>query len=414
MAAAFGLLRPQLAAISAARCRSSVSLVNTSMQYQSWCFVCCIPTQPDVRMFAGKSLQKKAPEVEPEIVPEYPDDDDGDFDPMAGLTAGVQRRVLALKKVQTKADELAKQFAIDQAKLQAEYMMKFGEVLQLQLRDGGHAATFFSSPLWDERKSIVTGEANVDNFDVPDDGSKDEGKIPEFWLTALRNTDRIGAYITERDAEVLKYLEDIRIEVLTGEDRGFKLLFHFAPNPYLRNKVLEKTYELEADVEVVPKRFLGCPLEWTNPSMDPTVEQIKKRVKEAKGAKGAKPTFTTESQPCESFFNFFDPPAIPDSPDAMADDEMDSLQEELSTDYEIGVTIKDSVIPRAVEWFTGELAGLGDEDYGEEFEDDYPEEEEEEEPEPMRRGNYNNYNDNNKFNNNNKNNKNNNNDNRRR
>ncbi|KAL6756588.1 nucleosome assembly protein-domain-containing protein [Haematococcus lacustris] len=392
MAAAFGLLRPQLAAISAARCRSSVSLVNTRLVTP---MLKSSSLLPDVRMFAGKSLQKKAPEVEPEIVPEYPDDDDGDFDPMAGLTAGVQRRVLALKKVQTKADELAKQFAIDQAKLQAEYMMKFG-------------------PLWDERKSIVTGEANVDNFDVPDDGSKDEGKIPEFWLTALRNTDRIGAYITERDAEVLKYLEDIRVEVLTGEDRGFKLLFHFAPNPYLRNKVLEKTYELEADVEVVPKRFLGCPLEWTNPSMDPTVEQIKKRVKEAKGAKGAKPTFTTESQPCESFFNFFDPPAIPDSPDAMADDEMDSLQEELSTDYEIGVTIKDSVIPRAVEWFTGELAGLGDEDY-EEFEDDYPEEEEEEEPEPMRRGNYNNYNDNNKFNNNNKNNKNNNNnDNRRR
>ena len=34
-----------------------------------------------------------------------------------------------------------------------------------------------------------------------------DGPIPEFWLTALANHDKISPYITERDNEVLAYLE---------------------------------------------------------------------------------------------------------------------------------------------------------------------------------------------------------------
>jgi hypothetical protein len=36
---------------------------------------------------------------------------------------------------------------------------------------------------------------------------------------------------------VLKHLVDVRAEVLTGEDTGFKLLFEFEENKFFTNKV---------------------------------------------------------------------------------------------------------------------------------------------------------------------------------
>jgi nucleosome assembly protein 1-like 1 len=45
-----------------------------------------------------------------------------------------------------------------------------------------------------------------------------------------------------------------------------------------------------------------------------------------------------------------DHPQIPSKPEDLEDGELDSLQEELSTDYDIGFAIKDQIIPRAVEW----------------------------------------------------------------
>jgi hypothetical protein len=61
----------------------------------------------------------------------------------------------------------------------------------------------------DERAGIVAGTASVPTFDIPDSEDKDEG-IPEFWLTAMSNHDAIGGLISDRDADVLAYLRDIR------------------------------------------------------------------------------------------------------------------------------------------------------------------------------------------------------------
>lgn len=44
--------------------------------------------------------------------------------------------------------------------------------------------------------------------------------------------------MTERDAEVLSYLADVRVASLTGEEAGsFKLTFSFRDNPFFTNKV---------------------------------------------------------------------------------------------------------------------------------------------------------------------------------
>ncbi len=66
-----------------------------------------------------------------------------------------------------------------------------------------------AGPVEDERAGIVAGTTVVPTFDIPNSDDKDEG-IPEFWLTAMSNHDAIGGLISDRDADVLAYLRDVR------------------------------------------------------------------------------------------------------------------------------------------------------------------------------------------------------------
>jgi len=309
-----------------------------------------------------RTFASQKPAVAPVPEDEFEEDE---FDTLAGLPSAAKRRVMALKDVQKKYDEVNREYLKELALLQSKYQTQF-------------------APLFDERREVVSGAKAVGKYDIEDDNEPDKG-IEEFWLSAFANHDKVGPYITDRDAEVLRYLSDVRAEVLTGEDRGFKLTFTFAENPFFTNKTLEKTYILEPEDDVVPKQFVGCTIDWKE-GQDVTVEQVKKRVKsKGKGAKAA-PAFTVETTPCDSFFNLFDPPQIPTDPAQLGDEQMDELQEELTVDFDVGFAIKDQIIPRAVEWFTGEIAPIPDEDdyYGEdEYEDgaDF-----DDEPAPSARG----------------------------
>ncbi|KXZ54343.1 hypothetical protein GPECTOR_5g425 [Gonium pectorale] len=298
---------------------------------------------------APKGKQPPPPPVEEE----YPEDEEEYMgDPMEELTATQRRRVLAMKDVQKQYDTLHREYLAELAQLQQTYIQKY-------------------APLYDERKEIFSGKkALTDTYGVEDDGEPD-GPLPDFWLNALANHNKIGQFITERDSEVLKYLEDIRSEVLLGEQHGFKLTFHFkADNPHFTNTTLEKVYVLEPEDDVVPKHFTGTAINW-KPGRDVTVEEQKRRVKGGKGDK-AKPAFKVEQVPCDSFFTIFDPPKVPSAEDAntMSEEELEEVEDALSNDFEIGFAIKDQVIPRAVEWFTGEIAPLSGEDYDDEYEEE--------------------------------------------
>lgn len=75
--------------------------------------------------------------------------------------------------------------------------------------------------------------------------------------------------------------------------------------------------------------------------------------------------------PTESFFNFFSPPKAPTEDD---EDAASDIEERLELDYQLGEDIKEKLIPRAIDWFTGEALAfeeLDEEDFDEEdFEDD--------------------------------------------
>jgi nucleosome assembly protein 1-like 1 len=77
--------------------------------------------------------------------------------------------------------------------------------------------------------------------------------------------------------------------------------------------------------------------------------------------------------PTESFFNFFSPPAVPGEDDDAASD----IEERLELDYQLGEDIKEKLIPRAIDWFTGEALAFEEiEDYdGEDLDDEDDEDE---------------------------------------
>lgn len=77
--------------------------------------------------------------------------------------------------------------------------------------------------------------------------------------------------------------------------------------------------------------------------------------------------------PTESFFNFFSPPKAPTDDD---DDAASDIEERLELDYQLGEDIKEKLIPRAIDWFTGEalafeeLDDLEDEQFDEDEDED--------------------------------------------
>ena len=79
-----------------------------------------------------------------------------------------------------------------------------------------------------------------------------------------------------------------------------------------------------------------------------------------------------KARPAESFFNFFTPP-VPPTQDAIDNDEidediLDELDEKLEMDYQLGEDIKEKIVPKAVDYFTGKALEF---DMMEEDDDDY-------------------------------------------
>merc|ERR1712135_47853 len=175
----------------------------------------------------------------------------------------------------------------------------------------------------------------------------------------------------EHDEPILKHLTDIKVHYKENP-MGFILEFFFSPNEYFENTVLVKKYEMKCiPEEEDPFSFegpeihkcKGTVIDWKK-GKNVTVKTIKKKQKHK--SKGSVRTVTKTVQN-DSFFNFFNPPIVSDDPDAEVDDDTRAL---LTADFEIGHYIRESIIPRAVLYFTGE-ALLDDEfDEGEEEEED--------------------------------------------
>ncbi|KAI8529668.1 hypothetical protein RHMOL_Rhmol12G0242400 [Rhododendron molle] len=294
-------------------------------------------------------------------------------DVLETLTPKVRKRVEVLRELQSQHDELEAKFFEERAALEAKYQKLY-------------------EPFYTKRYEVVNG-VEVEGFTTEatmdeEDKEVEEKGVPSFWVTAMKTNEVLAEEISERDEEALKYLKDIKWYRIDNP-KGFKLEFFFDTNPFFKNSVLTKTYHMIDDDEPILEKAIGTEIEWY-PGKCLTQKILKKKPK--KGSKTAKPITKTEN--CESFFNFFNPPQVPEDDDDIDEDTAEELQNQMEQDYDIGSTIRDKIIPHAVSWFTGEAVQgdefedieeddeddvEGDEDEDEEDEDDDEEEDDEEE-----------------------------------
>jgi nucleosome assembly protein 1-like 1 len=282
------------------------------------------------------------------------------------LPTEVKLSIEGLKGIQVEHTKLQNQYKRECLELEKKY-------LQLQ------------QPLFDRRKAIISGSAKPTEEEIlagEAQSAKDDedftplpketdfastaAAIPEFWLTALRNSIGLSDLITDRDASALKHLTNISLAYLsedkdkdqaTGAKPGFTLLFEFSPNEFFENEVLSKTYVYQEEVgysgDFVYDRAIGTEIKWKD-DKDLTKEY---EVKKQRNKTTNRTRFVKKAHPTESFFNFFTPPQLPSDDVIEAGEidpeELEEIEEKLELDYQIGEDLKEKIIPRAVDYFTG-------------------------------------------------------------
>ncbi|CAJ2638035.1 unnamed protein product [Trifolium pratense] len=287
-----------------------------------------------------------------------------------GLSPAVKKRVEVLQEIQDEHDELKEKFLEEKAALEAKYQVLF-------------------QPLYTKRYEIVNGITEVEAegaanetpadakvvamVTTADTAKAEEKGIPSFWLIAMKNNDILAEEITNSDEEALKFLKDIKYTRIDAP-KGFKLEFYFDQNPFFSNSVLKKTYQVVEEDDPILENAIGTEIDWLNGKWLTEKKVIKKKAKI--GSNNAKPINKTET--CESFFNFFDPPEIPENHLNIGEEAVEELQKEMEHDYEIGSEIRDKIIPHAVSWFTGEAA-VGEFDEDDDEDDDLYDEDSEDE-----------------------------------
>ncbi|KAL5039217.1 hypothetical protein BDEG_27303 [Batrachochytrium dendrobatidis JEL423] len=292
------------------------------------------------------------------------------------LPGEVHRRLDALKNLQDEGNVFNVQFRKEVEELEKKYLK-------------------LAIPLYKKRTDIITGAVEPTDSEVerkPDEEEEEEERlpvskenpvkgIPEFWLTALKNMRYISELITEDDEPALAKLVDIKLSYLSSP--GFQLSFVFDNNDYFTNSVLTKAYYMMESEdpsvdEVMFDRAEGCEIDWkAGKDLSVTIEVKKQRHKATNKTRTVK-----KAVPKETFFSFFSPPAPPTEEDEDDEEKFDEYDERIQIDYEIGEMIKDKLIPKAVDWFTGKALEYEDhdeDDYDDEFDGEDDEDDEDEE-----------------------------------
>jgi nucleosome assembly protein 1-like 1 len=297
------------------------------------------------------------------------------------LPAPVKKRLKALKKIQFEATKIEAQFYEEVHQLECKYHTKLEPLYskRVNITKGTHEPTEdeceWPSESEDEEEQTLAKEVNekakLEEEKKKEEEEKDVKGVPQFWLTIFKNVEMIADMVQEADEPALETLYDVTVTFTEKNPMGFTLYFHFSPNDYFNNEVLTKTYELKCEPqEDDPFAFegpeiikcTGSTIDWKK-GKNLTVKQVKKKQKHK--SKGSIRTITKQVK-ADSFFNFFDPPIVPDDPNAEVDEDTQAL---LTVDFEIGHYIRERIVPRAVLFFTGEA--LDDEsDYDEEDEDE--------------------------------------------
>ncbi|KAH9810139.1 hypothetical protein DFH28DRAFT_1132289 [Melampsora americana] len=304
------------------------------------------------------------------------------------LPAPIRQRVDGLNGIQAEHAKIEADFQKDVLELEKKYAHRYGPLYERR-------AEIIAGKIEPSAEEIAAGIKMEEDDQSDDEESGDDAEtpkrtarvpptaeelaqfpkgIPEFWVTALSNHLGISDLITERDQAALKHLEDIRVTYLDGKP-GFKLTFSFGPGAkeFFENEKLEKTYYYQDTVgyagDFVYEKAEGTKILWkTGKDLTVKVETKKQRNKNTNQTRVVKKVV-----PTDSFFTFFSPPTPPAEEDNLSEGEQDDIEQRLELDYQIGEDLKERIIPRAIDFFTGKALRFEeavDDDLSDEFDDD--------------------------------------------
>jgi len=147
-------------------------------------------------------------------------------------------------------------------------------------------------------------------------------KIPNFWVTAFVNHPQISAVLDEEEEECLHYLTTLEVEEFDDIKSGYCIKFHFDENPFFKNDVLSKEFQLGTSGDPTSTSTV---IQWHD-DMDLTKQGKEQQQQQQKeGRKRA-------LEPPRTFFTWFC-----DNADASVDD--------------IAETIKDDMWPNPLQYF---------------------------------------------------------------
>ncbi|KAG5360369.1 putative nucleosome assembly protein [Yarrowia sp. B02] len=343
----------------------------------------------------------------------------GRLNQMAGTSSGyvdslplaVRRRIDGLKALHQQASVVEDEFHKEMLELERKFQAKFApiyadraaviggekEVTEEQVEAGKKYEQERMERMFGVDGDDVEEDEDDEDEDAKEEKEEKEGNEPEpkgipyFWLTAIQNLPGASGLISERDSEALKALLNVRMEYLKDKP-GFVLIFDFAENEFFTNKQLKKSYfyldKVSDTGELMYDHAEGDEIDWKSPEQNLTME-ITKRKQRNKHTKATR--IVEKAVPTESFFTFFSPPKALDEEEEDEDEEVDHEERDnaLQLDYQIGEEIKEQLIPRAVDWFTGfalememehgDMGEFEDEDDDEDDDDEDDDDEDDEE-----------------------------------
>lgn len=295
------------------------------------------------------------------------------------LSSSERAVVLKLKQLQEEHAALSGLFEAAVLRLKLEYEKKY-------------------KPLYQKRLEALTPPpAEEQAADKPPSGTPG---LPCFWLRALKANRLLADIIEDQDEEPLSYLRNIECEwVHPSVDVGssppvkaeagggaphpesFRLVFTFTENPYFEPLTLVKEYRLSTvpggrGAELTSTK--STQIQW-RPEKDVTKRTV---IRKQRNRKTKQTRTVAETVDANSFFNLFVDHEVPsdDKLEQMEEKEVEELQMVVEADYDIGITIRDKIIPRAVDWFLGQVDDDSDfEDYDlndEEFDSEESDEDE--------------------------------------
>jgi nucleosome assembly protein 1-like 1 len=281
----------------------------------------------------GTSESRRPDDDETNMIDGHNDDEDEDYVKsfIASLPPAQQECVTALEALHTDVETMRSKFRKEQRAVDRKYEQ-------------------LASPIYKSRAEIISGECKAEGCE--------EG-IPGFWIQVMKQNASIRENITERDEILLKYLTDVSSTTLAEDEGiGFRLEFYFKPNEFFSNAKLTKTYYMEDSDYHDIERAEGTPIDWKE-GRNLTVRTIKKRQRKKNSHETR---IVVKTEPCESFFNFFSPPVIPQAGEGapVDPDELDQREDELDADLDLGLGFHEDLVPNAIKWFIGEEGDSSD------------------------------------------------------